>query len=109
MTSGFLNTALAANTNTGIIIFYAYWYVMWFGIVFITGHSKSNQIQVIFNGKILTPQSLIARKYKGAPDNTKKFSKGPNKSHIQTIDESAPLADKVANLKQSTAATLSKK
>lgn len=76
---------------------------------YFSGHSKSNQIQVIFNGRILTPQSLISRKYKGAPDNAKKYSKGVNKSNIQTIDESAPLADKVANLKQSSASNLSKK
>lgn len=55
---------------------------------------KSNQMQVIFNGKVATPQSLISRQHNNnklsdPKKGSTRASMATNKSSIQTIDEAS--------------------
>ena len=49
------------------------------------GAAKSTQIQVIFNGKIATPQSLLPRKFSGTETKTRKQQ--PSNLGTQPEDE----------------------
>ncbi len=61
---------------------------------------RSNNVQVIFNGKILTPQSLIARKSNGPSagpgefkDKKKRTDIKPQLGLIETVEESESATD----------------